>query len=169
MQHLVLFSEIDEAHVEQTIHDLESRQLISKLQKESIDPYKIVSFFHTVLGQRMLNARDRVRREIPFTFGIPASMEQTLSQESTESQDKIIVQGIIDCFFEDEQGLVIIDFKTDSLKNASLAQLVEKYRVQIEMYARALTEIIRKPVTEKYLYFFDSNEFVDVDSFFRYD
>jgi ATP-dependent helicase/nuclease subunit A len=71
--------------------------------------------------------------------------------------------------FEEAGEWIIIDYKTDSVVNHSIAQLTEKYGTQINTYAQAISDITGKKVKEKHLYFFEADENVDVDDFFRYD
>ena len=68
----------------------------------------------------------------------------------------MLVQGVIDCLFEDERGAAIVDFKTDHTAGGQrLDELVRKYRPQLEMYARAAEAALGRPVPDRYLYFFD--------------
>jgi ATP-dependent helicase/nuclease subunit A len=64
--------------------------------------------------------------------------------------------------FEDERGLVLLDYKTDAVKVGDVPNLGERYRVQLELYSKAVERIFKKPVTEKYLYFFDGKHLVTV-------
>ena len=68
------------------------------------------------------------------------------------SGEKILVQGIIDVYFEEEDGLVVLDYKTDQVK--SRKELAEKYHAQLEYYAHALSQLTGKTVKEKIIYSF---------------
>ena len=68
----------------------------------------------------------------------------------------ILVQGIIDVYFEEADGLVLLDYKTDKVRRA--ADLVEKYHAQLEYYAKALHRLLEKPVKEKWIYSFTLGE-----------
>ena len=70
-----------------------------------------------------------------------------------EGEEMIVVQGIIDAFFEEEDGLVVLDYKTDKVTKEE--QLVEKYHMQLDYYARALSQITGKHVKEKMIYSFE--------------
>ncbi len=67
----------------------------------------------------------------------------------------VLIQGVIDCLFEDEAGLILLDYKTDQVRNGDISLLGERYRVQLELYGTAVEHIWKKPVIEKYLFFFD--------------
>ena len=68
----------------------------------------------------------------------------------------MILQGIIDCYFEEDGEFVVVDYKSDFYENPQ--EMREKYTTQIELYARAIEKITEKKVKNKYLYlFFDDN------------
>ena len=122
-----------------------------------IDADKIVSFFKTGLAIRMSKS-ENINRERAFQINIPAS-EYDPSLSDASKDEKIILQGIIDCFFEEDDGFVLFDYKTDKVKNGS-KEIKEKYKKQLELYSRAIEELMEKPVKETYLYLFDTNEVV---------
>ncbi len=156
MQHLPLDKNIDEIKIKETIAQLRERELLSAMQVEAIRVESIVRFLHSPLGQRLLLANSAVRREVPFTYGIAAP-------ERVGATETVLVQGIIDCMFEEEGEWVLIDYKTDSMKKHTLTQLAEQYRLQIDTYAQAVEAITGKAVKEKHLYFFEGDCDVDVD------
>ena len=72
------------------------------------------------------------------------------------SGEKILVQGIIDVYFEEADGLTVLDYKTDRVKTAD--ELKEKYHAQLDYYAEALEKLTGKPVKEKIIYSFTLGE-----------
>ena len=68
------------------------------------------------------------------------------------------MQGVIDCLLETEQGLTVIDFKTDRVSRNFAAQRAEKYRAQLSAYKRAAETVFAKPVTGCALYFLSSHQ-----------
>ncbi|HHY38829.1 MAG TPA: helicase-exonuclease AddAB subunit AddA [Clostridia bacterium] len=66
----------------------------------------------------------------------------------------IVVQGVIDCLLVSDDGITLIDYKTDRVSAEDISAVIEKYRVQLQLYSRAVERILCRPVTEKYLYFF---------------
>ena len=72
----------------------------------------------------------------------------------------VVVQGIIDAFFEEEGELVIVDYKTDAVRSAG--ELRKRYQVQMDLYQEALERITEKKVKEKILYSFRLKEIIDV-------
>ena len=72
------------------------------------------------------------------------------------SGEKILVQGIIDVYFEEADGLIVLDYKTDRVKTAD--ELKDKYHAQLDYYAEALEKLTGKPVKEKIIYSFTLGE-----------
>lgn len=141
-----------EAELERLI----AEEIISTDDMTYINGEKIEAFINSPLARRMLNAQ-RVYREAPFQINISArEYDPTLPKEyETET---VILQGIIDCFFEEDGELVLFDYKTDKVKNS--AELRKKYDKQLELYSKAIEKLTGKHVKEKYLYLFDTNEII---------
>ena len=109
------------------------------------------------LGTRLRNA-EKIEREFDFYMLVPPS--ELDSSIKSEYADDIILQGIADCFFYDGDGIVLIDYKTDRVGKDGATKRSERYRVQIDYYAKGLSEILGLPVKEKYLYFLNCLEAV---------
>ncbi len=153
MQHVPLSPELTEETIRETLRRLEERELLTAEQRESVDTALLFRFFAGELGKRLLRA-ERVYREVPFTYGLPAGEVYPDADDAARSET-VLLQGVIDCLFEEKDGLVLLDYKTDAIYGNRLEQRVDAYRLQIRLYARAIEEIWRRPVTEKYLFFFD--------------
>jgi ATP-dependent helicase/nuclease subunit A len=167
MQHI---SFADGKPTEQTVsvllEDLVRKEIMTEEQKTSISVGDIIRFFDGELGQRMLKTKD-IQREIPFSMSVPLREISDTGDESVE--ETILVQGVIDCVFRDEKGLVLLDYKTDGIhdryKNGfeeAKDILENRYKVQIELYTRALESIWKETVSEKYLYFFDGGHLLEL-------
>ena len=77
--------------------------------------------------------------------------------------DRILLQGVVDCFYETADGLTVVDFKTDHVRNGEeLARRAQYYRPQLETYSRALERVLEKPVTRSILYFLYPGETVEL-------
>lgn len=109
-------------------------------------------FFTSELGCRMREADccGRLHREQPFVMGKPA---RDIFPDRTE-EDIVLVQGIIDAYFETEDGIVLLDYKTDALRRGEEEKLICRYQEQMRLYGRALEEMMEKPVIECFLYSF---------------
>lgn len=72
-----------------------------------------------------------------------------------------VLEGFIDLLYEDDDGPVIVDYKTDSWSSASdLDVKVERYRVQLQAYAGAVREAVSRNVVSALLLFLSRNEAV---------
>ena len=115
---------------------------MNELQVKSVNPWGINTFVQSDTGRRVANAMNNgsVRREQPFVF-------------EYEGQ---LIQGIIDLYFEEGGELVLVDYKTDRvMKNeAGEKELVRRYAIQLDYYAKALTQLTGKKVKEKIIYSF---------------
>ena len=130
-------------------------RFLSPAQAAAVQTEKIVRFFETDLGQWLLS-QPAVRREFKFSLLVDAG--EYLPGISGE---QMLLQGVVDCFVVEEDGITILDFKTDAVgKNA--AERAAYYRPQLETYARALSKIYAMPVKRRILYFLQTNTAVDV-------
>lgn len=165
MQHVDFSKEITESSIQGLLEQMVVNELLSEEQKEAITPQLIVAFFETKLGKRLRNA-DVIKREIPFSVSLPAS---EVYADWNGEEEQVLVQGIIDCLFEKGHKTILLDYKTDAItdryKNFEEAKsiLLERYRVQINLYARAVEQILKKPVDEKILYFFDGGHTITLN------
>jgi len=111
---------------------------------------KLVRFLVSPTAYRMWRA-DRVGalyREQPFVYSIGADK---LAQEFPAGE-KVLIQGIIDVYFREGEGLVLMDYKTDRIRTGK--ELWDRYEAQLMYYEEALSKLTGLPVTEKFLYSF---------------
>lgn len=125
---------------------------ISQEEKALLDCKKFVAFLASKVGQRMAKAaKDKtLRLEQPFMLGLTAGE----IYPDQDSEELIMVQGIIDAFFFEGDDIVLVDYKTDSVKSKDGYELVEKYKAQLEYYAQALERLSGRKVKEKIIYSF---------------
>lgn len=158
MQHIDLTGEFSPEAIAGQASSLELRQILLPGQAAAVDSQLIADFFASGLGQRFSKAC-QVWREMPFSLMLPA---EKFYAELTGCGEQIFVQGVIDCLFAEEDGLVLLDYKTD--RAASADELAAKYAVQLSMYAHAVERILGKPVKEQYLYAFALGRAIKVES-----
>lgn len=123
------------------------------LKQQEVDVVEIKDlqcFFETNLAKRMREAfsQNKLFREQPFVIARPAN---EINEEYAEDES-VLVQGIIDVYFEEEDGLVVADYKTDRVKKAS--ELIDRYQVQLLYYAKALEQLTGKKVKQCIIYSF---------------
>jgi len=165
MQHLPFEKEMTKESIEELLSQLVQKEILTEIQAQSIQKEQILQFLNSDLGKRLKKAQ-WIKREIPFSYGLKADELYESIQDLTE--EVVLVQGVIDCLFEDEQGFVLLDYKTDSISGRfksveeAIPTLEKRYRVQIELYAQAIEKIFNKKLTEKYLYFFDGGGIISL-------
>jgi len=151
--HLVLqymdFAKADSPEaVRGEIERLRALRFLSDREAAAVDANAIVKLFASPLGQRMRQA-PALRREFRFSLLCDAA-----GIYGTAAGEELLLQGVVDCFLEEEDGLVVIDYKTDRLKSRAEAQKrAELYRGQLGAYASALERITGRPVKTCVLYF----------------
>jgi len=141
----------DEASVAKELDRLVEEEFLTKAQRDAVKPEKILRFFRSELGQRVLKA-EQVRREFKFSVLMDAG-----EMNPAAAGEQILLQGVTDCCLIEADGITVIDFKTDRVLPGREQEKAEYYRGQLDGYAAALTRILEKPVTKKYLYFFETD------------
>ena len=134
-----------------------TRNLITQKQAGSVNINKIALFFDSPLGRRMLAAKS-INREVPFNMEIPCSELYTDLAGQGCNGETVLLQGVIDCYFEEPDGIVLIDYKTDYAPPNKQGLLRNRYKLQISYYVRALEMLTGKQVKEKYIYLFWNGE-----------
>ena len=138
------------------VERLRQRRLLTAAQAEAVDCGMVARFLASPLAERIRSA-DRVWREYRFALLTDAAL-----YDPDVADEELLLQGVVDCAFETEKGLVVVDFKTDRITPEQQPQRAEHYRPQLEAYALALGRVLGKPVSERILYFFNTNSTVDL-------
>ncbi len=117
---------------------------------ELIKKEKVTDFVNSPLGRRMSKAAGAgmLYREKPFVIGISAGR---LNEEFPE-EETVLIQGIIDAYFEEDGHIVLLDYKTDAVRTET--ELIDRYKTQLDYYEEALARLTGKPVSERLLYSF---------------
>ncbi len=124
--------------------------MLSEEYAQAVSVSAVETFLATDLAKRMAKAerKECLYREQPFVLGISAEE----LNEKFPAEELVLIQGIIDVYFEEDGELVVADYKTDKVSSAE--ELADKYKKQLEYYARALEQLTGKRVKEKILYSF---------------
>ena len=152
MQDLDFFCEPDEQSVRAQIEAMRAQRKLTEEQAKAADVHAIVRFLRSDLAARIRKS-EQVEREYRFSLLRPVR-----DFSSLDADDSVLLQGVVDCFFEEDGELVVVDFKTDHVSCAQLDERAEYYRPQLEAYSMALTRVMGKKVKEKVLYFFSAGE-----------
>jgi len=150
MELLDFTREYDEAALMEAVRGFTEEGKMSQDMADCICGEDILGFLACPAGQRMKEAakRRKLWKEQPFVLGVNAAEIYPGEQEG----EQILVQGIIDVYFEEEDGLVVLDYKTDKIFEGE--ELAEKYHAQLDYYGKALEQMTLKRVKEKILYSF---------------
>ena len=134
--------------------EVASRRL-SQEYAGAVQVRRLVRFLTGRLGFRMWRAsrEKRLYREQPFVLGIAADR---LGEQFPDTET-VLIQGIIDVFFVEEDGLVLLDYKTDAV--SSMEELWNRYETQLDYYREALERLYGMPVKEQILYSFHLGRF----------
>lgn len=121
-------------------------------EAEVLNSRRLNTFFQSQLGREMRQAaaEGHLHREQPFVMGRRACD----IFEDRREEDMVLVQGIIDGYYESGDGIVLMDYKTDALKVGEEHHLLERYRTQMDLYRKALEEMTGKQVIRCVLYSF---------------
>ncbi|MCR5145409.1 MAG: helicase-exonuclease AddAB subunit AddA [Lachnospiraceae bacterium] len=127
--------------------------LMNADEMELVSKDGVVKFLESDTGSRMAAAEvnNKLYREQPFVMSAMPS-EIWPDNEKNVEDDPVLIQGIIDVFFEEEDGIVLLDYKTDKVKSEE--ELVGRYRAQLNLYADAISRGRGKKVKEILIYSF---------------
>ena len=151
----------DAAEAEAELGILESRGVLNSRQRSVISPKGVKAFYDSEIGSSVLKEDNvGVRREFKFSVLCPA--EKFAGPDG--AGEKLLLQGVIDLFWEDADGSVCIaDYKTDNILSGQEEARAESYRSQLEVYKYALEEVLKKPVKGAYIWFFKTEKAVLVE------
>lgn len=140
----------DEDNLKEEFEKIKNQGFLTEDMFACICVKDILGFLKSSVGQRMREAymKDKCRKEQPFVLGVEAKR----IYPNAEQDEVLLVQGIIDVFFEEEDGLVLLDYKTDKVFNEEI--LIRRYKTQLEYYSEALEKMTGKKVKEQIIYSF---------------
>ena len=149
------------AKIQEAIRQLVEKAIITEEEAEVVNPYQIVAFMKSDIANRMEHAgkQGKIHREQQFVF----SMKANEIRPDFMSEEPILVQGIIDCFFEEDGQIIIVDYKTDHIPKENGEEILRsRYKVQLDYYQRAIEQITGKKVSQRILYSFALGQEVNV-------
>ena len=156
MQYLAFENCRDSAGIQSEIDRLVDRGFLTPEQGQSVDPGMLAYFFSSEIGRKLLGGIPYLRE---FKFSI---LDGGSRYDPSLEGEQVLLQGVVDCALLEEDGITVIDFKTDYVTEQTLPEITMRYRHQVQTYADALQRIYEQPVKERYLYLFQLNRFVSV-------
>lgn len=143
-----------EASVRREVCRLENQGFLTSEQAALVNCQAIARFFEGEMGKRLRSGTPCIRE---FKFSILDGAEQY--GDGLEGE-KVLLQGVVDCALLEDDGITVLDFKTDYVTEKTLLAVAQRYRHQVETYGDALKRIYEMPVKGLYLYFFYSGDLV---------
>ena len=153
--------------IKEQIEDLIKREIISEKQSLVINPFKIYKFFKSEIGKRALSSHFIKREQSIYSQikmnDIYLNNEDIQNNRAIYEEESLMLRGIIDLYFEEDDEIVIVDYKTDYITEENKQEVIDRYKKQLDLYAEALTKLTGKKVKEKYLYLFNVDEAVKLE------
>ena len=130
--------------------------LLNEEQGKLLDAKRIYPFFETDIGKALSEGAECIRE---FKFSI---LDDGSHYGEGLQGEQVLLQGVVDCALIHEDSITLIDFKTDYVREDTVGEAVDRYRLQLKTYEEALSRIFERPVTRTLLYFFHLNRFQEV-------
>ena len=127
---------------------LVERGFLSQRQKGLISIDMVKTFTQSGLFARMLDAK-WLRRELKFTV-LARAGDLLPGLTGGQQEEKLLLQGVIDCIYEGDEGIVLVDYKTDRVRQAQV--LVQRYQSQLQLYAHAYFQMTGRRVAKAVIY-----------------
>lgn len=142
------------SELERQLDKLEQEEILSSAWRQGVSSNKLAAFFENRLAYRMARAleKGKLKREQPFVLGFEANR----LDERFPDSEQVLIQGIIDVFFEEDGEIIVADYKTDAVKAPE--ELIKRYQIQLDYYGEALERLTGKKVKQKIIYSFALNK-----------
>ncbi len=141
--------------LEEQIGQLVEGEYITPLQAQAADVERLAALFRSPLGQEL--TRSQVHREFKFSLLVPAQ-----DYFPDIPGEEVLLQGVVDCWFETQEGITVVDFKSDRVSEQTVEQRAREYLPQLDAYTHALTRLTGRPVTRRLLWFFGLDRAVEL-------
>lgn len=170
--HLVMelldFNKINSVdEIQEQINSFVKKDIMTQKQASVINIYKVYKFFKSSLGQRMLKS-EFVKREQTIYAQIKMKdvyiYEDLIKEDNTEkyNDESLMLRGIIDAYFEEDEKIVIVDYKTDFVNEENKEEVINRYKKQLDLYSNVVKSLTGKEVKEKYVYLFGIDEGISI-------
>ena len=156
MQYLHFEACGDKKSVRQEVERLVTEGFLTEEEGKLVNCGQIARFFESELGWR-LRLGGKLLREFKFSI-----LDDGRHYGDGLEGERVLLQGVVDCAIVEEDGITVLDFKTDRVTPETLSQAVERYRPQVETYKEALERIYEKKAKKAVLYFFHLDAFAEV-------
>ena len=163
MQHIPLKKPLSMDEIQEWLEKLIAEEKLTTAEAATINVDAIRRFFETDIAVMMFNS-SKIEREVPFTYSL--NTKDVYPDWKETENEKILIQGVIDCLIETENGLVILDYKTDNITEEINEETIEKlkarYLMQVTLYKEAMENILQRKIEKTYLYFFNKDLAINI-------
>ena len=146
----------DVQEVKAEIHRLVIEGFLTQEQGALVNGEKLARFFQTEPGRKLRSGAPCLRE---FKFSI---LDDGCHYGEGLEGEQVLLQGVVDCALLESEGITVIDFKTDRVTEETVCAAVERYSLQVQTYADALSRIYEMPIKQKMLYFFALDRFMEL-------
>lgn len=165
LQLLDLYKEPSKDSIIQLIEELIQTKIIQENVAKQIDIDQVLSFYRTNLGQIILENPAQVVREQPFSMLLKA--EELIKDYPKKTQDDLLIHGMIDGYVVQAEDCILYDYKTDYVQDIEntyeIKKIIQRYRGQLNLYRKALTQATNKEVTQVFLILLSAGIIIDMD------
>lgn len=164
MQHINPEFTQSEEQITEQITSLYANNVLTNSQISLIDKDSIIKFYSSEIGCRMRNAylKGSLKREFKLLFPVSASEIYGDKVSSDSKNAQIIVQGVADCFFIEDNEIVLLDYKTDNCSAIYAPKQAEKYKIQMDYYTKGIESIFGKKIKERIIFFLKPGTAVNI-------
>jgi len=153
VEHLDYHRHTTPTTIEELIKELVVKNFLSEEESTKVNRKKINTLVNSNLAERMRKAK-KIYKETPFVLSLLANTLYDLPKE--QENERILVHGIIDCYFEEDGQIVLLDYKSDAWQG-SPQEWANNHKVQMQIYKQALEEATKLKVKEALLYSFSKD------------
>lgn len=139
-------------NVSEIIKSVNADEKTKKLLEKQINEFLQTNFYSEVKKAK------KVYKEAPFNLEVKAEEVYDITDDS--KNDILMIQGIVDMYYETEEGLVLVDYKTDKVENE--LELIKRYKKQLDYYKEALERLTEKKVSKMYIYSFSLKKEIEM-------
>ncbi len=161
LQHLDLHQIESEEDVHHLLRSLEEKNILHAEELNTVRKSSILKFVNSDLCKRM-KVSNEIKKEVPFVMGLKPS-EIYPEETGLDTEEVILVHGIVDCFFEENGSYILVDYKTDFIDEKNVETKKAEYKIQLDVYKKAIERATGKDVKEMILYFFNASKAVSIN------
>lgn len=169
-QNVVLSSVTDVTALKRELERLVGIGQLGLVEGRLLDLNRVAGFWSGSVGRQILSRQNEIHRELEFTISLSVRELEDMTAIATAegspnsvSEDRVIVQGIIDLAVIGPAEIWIVDYKTDHIEAKEASRRSDRYRPQLDLYRRAMEQIYRRPVTHLWLHFLQPDVTINLE------